>query len=75
MPHIQSLHDIWIYPCGLEASKSDVYSKAKAYHPITLLSFLLETMKKLADRHISDSYTKINMLTKLVNVLTLHFMM
>jgi hypothetical protein len=29
MPHIQSLHGIWIYSYGLEASKSYVYSKAR----------------------------------------------
>jgi hypothetical protein len=29
MPHIQSLHGMWIYPYGLEASKNDVYSEAR----------------------------------------------
>jgi hypothetical protein len=29
------------------------YTKAKAYHPISLLSFMLKRMKKLVDRHIS----------------------
>jgi hypothetical protein len=29
VPHIQSLHGLWIYPYGLEASKGDVYSKAR----------------------------------------------
>jgi hypothetical protein len=34
------------------------YTKAKAYRPINLLSFLLTTMEKLVDRHITDSALK-----------------
>jgi hypothetical protein len=30
------------------------YTKAKAHHPISLLSFLLKMMEKLVDRHIRD---------------------
>jgi hypothetical protein len=30
------------------------YSKAKAYHPISLSSFLLKIMEKLVERHIRD---------------------
>jgi hypothetical protein len=37
--------------------KSD-YTEAKAYHPISLLSFLLKTMEKLLDRHIRDGALK-----------------
>jgi hypothetical protein len=33
--------------------KSD-YTKAKAYCPISLSSFLLKTMEKIVDRHIRD---------------------
>jgi hypothetical protein len=35
------------------------YTEAKAYRPITLLSFLLKTMEKLVDRHIRDSALRI----------------
>jgi hypothetical protein len=34
------------------------YTKAKAYCPVSLLSFLLKTMKKLVDRHIRDGALK-----------------
>jgi hypothetical protein len=37
----------------LKPGKLD-YTKAKAYHPISLSSFLLKTMQKLVDRHIRD---------------------
>jgi hypothetical protein len=37
--------------------KSD-YTEAKAYHPISLLPFLLKTMEKLMDRHIRDGVLK-----------------
>jgi hypothetical protein len=30
------------------------YTEAKAYHPISLSSFLLKTMEKIVDRHIRD---------------------
>jgi hypothetical protein len=52
-----------MYSYGLEASSSDVYSKApwkcdyteaEAYRPISLSSFLLKTMETLMDRHIRD---------------------
>jgi hypothetical protein len=58
MSHIQSLHGTWVYPYGLEASKSDFfpksgkldYTEAKAYRPISLSSFLLKMMEKLVDK-------------------------
>jgi hypothetical protein len=34
------------------------YTEAKAYHPISLSSFLLKIMEKLVDRHIRDSALK-----------------
>jgi hypothetical protein len=34
------------------------YTEAKAYHPISLSSFLLKTMEKLMDRHIRDGALK-----------------
>jgi hypothetical protein len=37
--------------------KSD-YTKAKAYCPISLSSFLLKMMEKLVDRHITDGVLK-----------------
>jgi hypothetical protein len=37
--------------------KSD-YTEAKAYHPISLSSFLLKTVEKLVDRHIRDGALK-----------------
>jgi hypothetical protein len=37
--------------------KSD-YTEAKAYSPISLLSFLLKTMAKFVDRHIRDDVLK-----------------
>jgi hypothetical protein len=36
------------------------YTKSKAYCPISLLSFLLKTMKKLVDRHIRDGVLTIH---------------
>jgi hypothetical protein len=37
-----------------------VYSEAKAYHPISLQSFLLKTMEKLVDRNIRDGALKVH---------------
>jgi hypothetical protein len=34
------------------------YTEAKAYRPISLSSFLLKTMEKLVDTHISDGALK-----------------
>jgi hypothetical protein len=36
------------------------YTEAKAYHPITLSSFLLKTMEKLVDRYIRDDVMRIS---------------
>jgi hypothetical protein len=33
------------------------YTEAKAYRPISLLPFMLKTMKTLVDRHIRDIYS------------------
>jgi hypothetical protein len=35
------------------------YTKAMAYRPISLSSFLLKMMEKLADRHISEGTHKV----------------
>jgi hypothetical protein len=59
--------------------KSD-YTNAKAYHPVSLLSFLLKPMARLVSRYIRDivlkeySLHQNNMPTKLENapILTLH---
>jgi hypothetical protein len=57
------------------------YTETKAYHPISLSSFLLKTMEKLVDGHIRDAalkkyaYTESSTLTKWVNLLKLHFTM
>jgi hypothetical protein len=40
------------------------YTKAKAYHPISLSCFLLKTMEKLVDRHIRDGSLKIHPLRR-----------
>jgi hypothetical protein len=34
------------------------YTEANAYHPISLLSFLLKMMERLVDRHITNSALK-----------------
>jgi hypothetical protein len=36
------------------------YTEAKGYRPIFLSSFLLKTMEKLVDRHITDSALRIH---------------
>jgi hypothetical protein len=36
------------------------YTVAKAYHPISLSSFLLKTVEKLVDRHFSDGVLMIH---------------
>jgi hypothetical protein len=41
----------------LKCRKSD-YTEARAYHPISLSSFLLKRMEKLVDRHIRDGVLK-----------------
>jgi hypothetical protein len=72
VPHIQGLHGIRISPYGLEASQSDIYSEAreldyteaKAYHPISLSSFVLKTMEKLVDRHVRDGVLRIHPLNR-----------
>jgi hypothetical protein len=38
------------------------YAEAKAYHPISLKSFLLNTMEKLMDKRVRDSVLKEHLL-------------
>jgi hypothetical protein len=46
------------------------YTKAKAYLPITLSSFLLKTMEKLVDRHTKDGALRIHPVHQNQNMLT-----
>jgi hypothetical protein len=44
----------WVKVMFIPKPRKANYAKAKAYHPISLSSFMLKTIEKLVDRHIRD---------------------